>query len=113
MVETMHRLNILDPVDLYRLPAHLQALHLAHVRNDLGGRYTGDIEADGPTTPARPRRKQGASDMMAVFSAIHQHRTAPPSQKALAFARQVAAMPDAPAALLADARATLAAGGEL
>jgi hypothetical protein len=84
MVETMHRLNILDPATLYRLPAHIQALHLAHVRNDLGGRYTGDIEADGPTT-----------------------------QKALAFARQVAAMPDAPAALLADARATLAAGGEL
>ena len=53
MVETMHRLHIVDPAVLYRLPPEIQAMHLAHVRNSIGGRYNGSDSTDAQT-PQRP-----------------------------------------------------------
>jgi len=109
MVETMHRLHIVDPAVLYRLPPEIQAMHLAHVRNDIGGRYNGS-DPPAQTPPATQHRPRG-TDMMAVFKAIADHRSAPPSEKALRYARQVLSIPSAPAALRADAQATLDAAG--
>lgn len=107
MLATMHSLGIVDPAVLYRLPADVQAMHLAHVRNTIGDRYTGDVQ---PSASDRPRRK-GKTDMMTIFRAIDDHRSQPPTAKALRYARQIINMPNIPAALRADAEATLAAGG--
>jgi hypothetical protein len=110
MVETMHRLHIVDPAVLYRLPPEIQAMHLAHVRNDIGGRYNGS-DPPAQTPPATHQHRPRGTDMMAVFKAIADHRSAPPSEKALRYARQVLSIPSAPAALRADAQATLDAAG--
>jgi hypothetical protein len=48
---------------------------------------------------------------MTIFRAIDDHRSQPPTAKALRYARQVLNMPNIPDALRADAEATLAAGG--
>ena len=111
MVETMHRLHIVDPAVLYRLPPEIQAMHLAHVRNSIGGRYNGSDSTDAQTPPATHQHRPRGTDMMAVFKAIADHRSAPPSERAVQYARQVLSIPSAPAALRADAQATLDAAG--
>lgn len=109
---TLHSLRIADPEVFHALPEAVRLGHLAHVRNEIGGRYLGE-SSSGPSRPSRGRRR-GGLDMMALMNDIHRHRTASPSPRAVQMARRLVETPGLPPALLNDARETLRrAGGDL
>jgi hypothetical protein len=113
MWETMHRLQMADPATFYALPAEVQALHLAHVRNDLGGLYLSDTSDDEPApTPTRsPPRQRQAVDGAALMRSLADHKSEPPSIASIDAARALLAAPGVPEPLRDAALANLAAAG--
>lgn len=110
-METLHSLQIADPAIFYRLPWSVQEAHLAHVRNRLGGRYSGSAESTPDPRSATPsRRKGGGLDMMAIMEDVHRLRHAPPSPRAISAARLLLDAPGVPEALLDSARRTIEQG---
>ena len=114
-METLHSLQIADPAVFYRLPYPVQVRHLAHVRNNLGARYSPPVRRGRGHAPGSAPRKRGHIDMMALMDDIHSHRHDPPSPRAVEAARLVLRAGDGlPALLTRDARETLRrAGGDL